>query len=242
MIKNKDILDWLQRVLRKETRGNVISMRDFNTYLAFAQRLRFDWLKQQMELTGRIMRSLETYQTTEVFSPDDETEYGEYSLSALGGVEKPLRCMAMYDGKYVKCDWVTQLELEERLSNSLTFPTAKHPVYVLEGGVIQLYPCPTSAKMTYIKIPEKAYLDWIVQSGRTVRYLSEGGSVNVGEGETYPNSVNNTTDAPLTREMKWSQEDTVAVANMILRNIAPSIADQGAYQFSSEESAKSERL
>jgi len=54
--------------------------------------------------------------------------------------------------------------------------------------------------------------------------------------------VNNTTDAPLTREMKWSQEDTVAVANMILRNIAPSIADQGAYQFSSEESAKSERL
>lgn len=249
MIRNRDILDWLQRVLRKETRGNVVSMRDFNTYLAVNQRKRFDWLMRQMELTGRVVKSLEGYQHTDVLSLSVDGIYGKVALSALSSyLEKPLRCMYLFEGAYTRADWVTQLELEERLSNSLTYPTVEHPVYVMEGGEIHVYPYTAGAtvQLTYIATPPKAYLDWVVRASRTVRYLDAAQLVvlNQGQGEVYPNASDNTSNplTSLTQEMLWSQEDSISVADMILRNIAPSIADQGAYQFSSEESAKSEQL
>lgn len=241
MIKNRNILEWLQRVLRKEVRGNVLSMRDFNTYLSFAQRKRFDWLVSQMELTSRVTKSLEVYQDTETLTGlTDEGLYGAKAIPV--DTEKVLRAMVLYGESYVKADMVTQLELERRLDDSLTVPTQKHPVYVLQGGEAHVYPYAAGmvVSITYIKTPEKAYLDWVVKPGRTVRYLEEGAIVTLSEGETYPNGEDGGTS--LTEEMYWSQEDTVAVADMLLRNISPTLADQGAYQFSSEESAKSERL
>jgi len=246
MIRNVDILSWLQRVLRKETRGNVLSPADFNTFLSMNQRLHFDEQLRNMELTETITTSMSVYVKTKELAmtkvPVHDPLYGVYELSHLGfGHEKPLRCMAMYEGKYErKVDMVTHGEMQERMSNSLTRPTKKHPVGYIEGGKLIVYPYVASVRYTYVSTPDKAYLDYVVHANRTVRYLNEGATVTVGADETWPNQTHNSVSR--TKEMEWNDEDKVAVAHRILRAVAPAIQDAGAYQLASEETQKSERL
>ena len=149
--------------------------------------------------------------------------------------------MAMYNEKYDrKVDMVTHGEMQERMSNSLTRPTEKYPVGYIEGGKLIVYPYVKSVRYTYVITPAKAYLDYVVNTNRTVRYLEEGATVTVNSNETWPNQTNNSVSR--TKEMEWNDEDKVAVAHRILRTVAPAIQDAGAYQFASEETQKSERL
>lgn len=240
MVKNRDILTWLQRVMRKETRGNVISLNDFNTFLQFAFQKRLGFLLKNLELTGDVTQSLSVFQRTMVINPVNGIDHG-YILTdnITDGLEKPLRCIGPNNRKI---DWVTQMEYEKRVGCSLTAPTAKNPVYMIENDRIKIYPYVgvESVTLTYISTPPVPYLDWVVRASRTVRYLDEGQVVTLTQGETYPNGVNGATSKTL--DMVWSDDDSVAVADMILRNIAPSVADQGAYQLGSEETIKSEQL
>lgn len=247
MIQNKDILNWLQRVLRKEARGNILSPTDFNTFLAVNQRLRFDERMKQMELTDGVTSSMSVYVKSKLLTLDKvpirgSAVYGEALLPS--GYEKTLSCMTDFEGlRTAKVDLVTHLEMQERMSNSLTCPSVKHPLGMIEGGKLIVYPYVASVRLTYVQTPAKAFLDYVVNtSNRTVRYLDADVDVTVGVNEVWPNKLHNEDFTSNTHEMEWSDEDKIAVAHKILRGVAPAVQDQGAFQLGSEETQKAERL
>jgi len=78
------------------------------------------------------------------------------------------------DDGYVGCDIVTDMELAERLADSLTQPTATFPVCTVNATTLNFYPASiTSANINYIRYPTTPLYDLKEENGINV-YDSTG--------------------------------------------------------------------
>lgn len=244
MIKNVDIRNYIDRVLKKEQRGGVFSGDDFNLMLKMANQEHYDAEKAKAEVTSDITNSLRGFITSVTSTTAQTPATGYYTLPADYG--KLLSARRLYGSDYRKADLVTQLEYEERLSNSLTEPSDKYPTVRIEGTRLKFDPVAYKAiSVTYLKTPAEPYLDFYWDAYDKDQYMDVGDSYILGADETYLlNGVTKTAGdsiTSLTVELDWSEDqDKIAIANRILAKMGISIPNQMAVEFGLGEVNKQE--
>ena len=224
--------------LRKQSRGNIITDEVFNILVNSAQAEYMDTEKDKAELTSGI--------TTELLPFFEEAVLpvtgGAISSSLLGQYEKLMKVNTLYNGELVKCDVCTSKEVEERLDNSLTKPTLKHPIVEEFNDGLKFYPSTvTSATIKYIREPNEVFLDYYWDAiGKTV-YMDAGATHTLIPGEVYRDGTTSGTKTSQTVEFEWGASDIKKIFNMVLRDAAVSVDRQLPFSYGVQETTKKEQ-
>lgn len=223
MVQLVDIRRLVDRLTKKEQRGNVISGDDFNTFLRISQAEHFDAQKRKAEQTGDIVDSLRAFITI----VNVVTSSGVSSIPSNYG--KLISMTRMYGSDYVKCDVVTQMEKEDRLSNSLTEGTSKHPICSIDGTSFRFIPASDAyIKYIYYKKPDDPLLDWYIDNNDEYQYLAASAVHVWVTGETDSSGTVHTTGdvnyTSTTVELEWLDDyDRVAIAYRLLTKVGVTI-------------------
>jgi len=243
MITLVDIRKLVDRLTKKEQRGNIISGEDFNTFIRIANSEHFDSEKRKADVTSDIVDSLRSFLSTYTGSATNGTVVISSSLTNYG---KLLSAQRIYTGSdYVRCDIVTQLEKEERLSNSLTVATDRYPIASVEGLNINFLPAATkNVKIVYYKKPADPYLDWYWDVDDNINYMdvTPTGDHTLTSGQTYSDGTTNlVTKTSKTVELEWADNsDRIAIAYRVLLKVGVTIPNNLAVELGASEVMKSD--
>jgi hypothetical protein len=233
MITLVDIRKLVDRLTKKEQRGNVISGEDFNTFLRISQAEHFDSIKRKAEETGDITDSLSAFIVT--YTGATTSSSGLIAKSALpSAYAKILSAQRLYTTNFVRCDVATQLELEDR-----------DPIMSIEDDNFRFSPAADkSIKIVYLKQPTDPFLDFYIDVNDNIVYLAAADHTWV-TGETDSAGVVHTTgDAnytPLTTELEWSDNsDRLAIAYKVLTKVGVTVPNNLAVELGASESMKNE--
>lgn len=240
MITLTDIRRLVDRLTKKEQRGNIISGEDFNTFLRISNAEHFDAEKRKADATNDVIDSLRLFLTIVQTSASS----GVTLLPADYG--KLLSAQRLYNGDYVRCDTVSQLEKEERQTNSLTEASDKYPIASVEGIYLKFFPT-TTASVTYVyyKKPTDPFLDWYINTSDVPVYLAASATHVWATGETDSSGTTHTIGDPnwssLTTELEWADNaDRIAIAYRILAKVGVTIPNNLALELGVSEIMKSD--
>ena len=241
ILTNKNIYLLLQRILRKESRGNVVSVDDFNRLFPVKVRERFENRKKEMERTSDITEDLERYIRVETLSESGDGRYAK--PDGNGGEEfvKHLGALKPNGDSYLPVDLITKLEYTSM--TSLTKPTERYPVVFYEEGQLVVRPSSVNVEVHYMVAPNVPFLDYHYRNMNIV-YLDEGDEVvddgvNVlKEGSSFPegNYISETVDSDM------SDNDKLAVLYTMLAEYGVTLPDETAIQYGLSREAKHEQL
>lgn len=224
--------------LRKQSRGNVITDEVFNVLVNTEQYGYMDMEKDKAELTSGITTELLPFFEQAVLPVTG----GFVSSSLLGGYVKLMKVNTVYDGNLVKCDVCTAKEVEERLDNSLTTPTLKHPVVEEFNDGLRFYPTTvTSATIKYIREPNEVFLDYYWDANGNVVYMDAGTTHTISGGEVYRDGTTTGTKTSQTVEFEWGVSDQKKIFNMMLRDAGVATDRQLPYTYGVQETNKKEQ-
>jgi hypothetical protein len=245
MIALVDIRRLVDRLTKKEQRGNIINGEDFNTFLRISQAEHFDSEKRKAEATSDIIDSLSAFIVTYTGATTGGT--GLIAKSSLASpYAKLLSAQRLNTTDFVRCDIVSQLELEERLSNSLTVGTNKHPIVSIEDDNFRFSPSANkNIKIIYYKQPTDPVLDWYIDVNDNIVYLAAAEVHTWVTGETDSVGTEHTTGetdyTSLTTELEWSDNsDRITIAYRMLSKMGITIPNNMALEFGVSETMKSE--
>lgn len=239
MVTILGVRKYIDRILKKEQRGNVLSGDDFNIFINLAQSEHFDGEKRKAEITSDIIDSLEPFIKTET-GVTGSPSAGDYILPT--DYEKLLGTKRLYNGAYVGCDMVSQLEKDERDDNSLTIPTDKKPVVSIEGGYLRFIPTTNAyIKITYYRKPEELFLDWYWDANDQIIYLDEGETYTLKTDERYSDGTTSGTKSSKTIDFEWiNDSDRIAIAHRVLMKLGITLPNDLAMQYGASETTKND--
>jgi hypothetical protein len=241
MITLVDIRLLIDRLTKKEQRGNVLSGEDFNTFLKVAQAEHFDVEKRKAEGTSDIIDSLRAFIVTKT----DTTSSGLVAIPTSPVYAKLLSAQRLNGSNFVRCDILSQLELEERLDNSLTVGTDALPLVSIEASNFRFYPAAYSnVKIVYYKQPTEPTLDWYYDANGSIVYLAAAETHTLGTGEyAYDGIVTTPTEiTSRTVELEWADNnDRIAIAYRILTKLGVTIPNNLAVELGASEVMKSDQ-
>ena len=167
---------------------------------------------------------------------------GAISSSLLGQYEKLMKVNTIYNGELVKCDVCTSKEVEERLDNSLTKPTLKHPIVEEFNDGLKFYPSSvTSATIKYIREPNGVFLDYYWDANGNTVYMDAGATHTLVLGEVYWDGTPSGTKTSQTVEFEWGASDIKKIFNMVHRDAAVSVDRQLPFSYGVQETNKKEQ-
>jgi hypothetical protein len=146
----------------------------------------------------------------------------------------------------VKIDFTTYPEYLERAADTLTAPTAAHPVAYDRSGT-GLFFAGTAADanvlIAYIKKPDDPYFDYYIDVTYEIKYLTEGqAAYTLQSGEAYRTGIGSGAVTSISKELDWDDTDKIKVANIILGYLGVQLEDQASYQHSSIKEQKDAAL
>src|ERR1035437_1158106 len=98
------------------------------------------------------------YQTVVI---TDFNNTSNYNLDALSDYAYWLSLVTNYNSKTKSIDIITDQELDERRSNSLSLPLDQYPAAIINNNLINIYPNDiTSAEFTYLRKPVTPIYDY----------------------------------------------------------------------------------
>ena len=233
MIQIATVRKYLDRLTKKEQKGNILSGEDFNTFIAISQSEHFDNQKRKAEATGDITDSLRGFITTANLSATG----GNLDISLLSNYAKLLQAYRYLDPTYYPCDLVSQMEKGDRLTNSLTVPTAKNPIVSIEGSNFVFLPATSSyVKVVYLKRPTDPFLDFYYDQYRNIVYLAAGATHTLGTSEVYRDGTSSGTVNSITVEFEWTDDDDIiAIAHNLLVKLGITIPNNLAIELGSQK-------
>lgn len=221
--------------LRKQSRGNIITDEVFNILVNSAQAEYMDTEKDKAELTSGITTELLPFFEEAVLQP----VAGEVSLAQLGNYVKLIK---VYTDTLAKCDVCTSIEVGERIGNSLTGPTLKHPIVEEFSDKLIVYPSNvTSLTIKYIREPNEVFLDYYWDTNGNTVYMDAGATHTLGLGEVYRDGATSGTKPSQTAEFEWGASDIKKIFNMVLRDAAVSVDRQLPFSYGVQETTKKEQ-
>jgi hypothetical protein len=232
MITVSTIRKYLDRLTKKEQRGNMLSGEDFNTFLAIAQAEYFDQEKRKAEATGDVIDSLRSFVTT---LPSTATS-GVLAIPTNPEYVKLLQAYRYNSNVYYPCDLVSQMEKGDRLTNSLTIPSNKYPIVSIEGSNFVFNPT-TSApvKVVYLKRPADPFLDFYYDQYRNIVYMEADTNYTITAPQEYRDGTTGT-KASLTEEFEWADDmDIINIAYILLVKLGKTIPDNLAIELGSQK-------
>jgi hypothetical protein len=235
MITNRQIYEWVESAIRKESRGGVFTPNEFNLRFPILVRERYDFMKEQMERTSDITEDMEQYLRSGTFQGNMN---GIYAKPA--GFEKHLGAQSSYLGEYRPVDLITRLEYTQL--NSLTKPTTRYPVVFYEQGNLYLKPESVSVELHYMVGPIMPFLDYYYDENRNMVLMDVGDEVEEGSVELRDGAVfDNGTYISTTIESDMSDGDKIAMMYMLIKQYGASAPDNLLLEYGVTEQIKTER-
>jgi len=233
MIQVKTIREYIDRLTKKEQRGNILSGEDFNNYLSIAQSEYFDQEKRKAEATGDITDSLRPF----IVTLNSSATSGVLAIPTNPQYAKLLQAYRLSGSDYRKCDQITQMEKGDRLENSLTVPTAKYPTVSIEGSNFVFNPTTTAyVKVVYLKRPTDPFLDFYYDANQSIVYMDAGTSHTLGTDEVYRDGTSSGTVNSVTVEFEWvNDSDAIAIAHNILVKLGVTIPNNLAIELGNQK-------
>jgi hypothetical protein len=241
MLSILDVRRYIDRLSKKEQKGNIIDGDDFNIFANIAQSEHLDSVKRKADETSNILDSLSKFVYLYTANNDSNGHYN-YPVSTGLVYLKLISAERAYGSEFKKCDILTGEEYAERNSNSLTLPTGKSPCVVYDQTGFKFYPeTPASIRLMYYRKPLGLFLDWYVNANDEIIYLSVGGSHTLTTDEEYSDGTTTGTKTSKTVDFEWPDDsDRIAIANRILVKYGIPTTNNLAIELGSSEILKSE--
>ena len=216
-----DLYKVVLNVARKDKRGNIFSVGEYNNVSNLVNRELFTQQITKFQLTNIVTESLVPFVkhiilTSTFFLPTDFSHI----------VGDPV-----YNDTPV--DIVTEKEYSFRVGDELTKPSTTYPVAKMEfsDGVYKLicYPDTVLPDVTYLKTPDAVKLDYYMLDGR-IYTLDVGETHVVVSGETYPLETTQptvgSTYTSKTADFEWKSEPEKAqLFNLVLKKFGIATTD-----------------
>jgi hypothetical protein len=238
---NDDLYQIILDRLRKDRKGS-INAEEFESFLNTRS---IDYFNQQMGVEGvskKNQESLVPFLTTFEFLAVTTSSHALYSIDLTAAANS----IASIDNVWwsssnttvvgmVEVDMLTNPEINKRLGNTITAPSATSPagyidtdnlwVFGVTGGYLVL---------NYYKTPASAYFDYYADAVGNITYLTEGQSaytLQTGEvardGSVATESV---TSASI--DLEWNDIDAMNILDMVMTDIGVAQSDQNVTQAS----------
>ena len=238
-------------IARKDTKGNALTVGEFNKILYTVTNEYFIQQYRKYELTKTITDSLNPFlkQSTIAIA-------GGFGILPMTTDQEFFHITGdpIVTGGTVPVDIVPEIEYSHRVNDTLTAPSTTSPIGVMRwdsstsGPMIYVYPSSiTSIDTWYLKQPVQPFLDYYVDSSYNKTFLDAGESYTVVAGDTFPvytgtAPVAGATYSSLTKEMEWRNFDKPSILYMILQKIGVAITDQMITEYSMQEAAKNDTI
>lgn len=230
MIPVEDVYNSLLTILREDKRGIALSLDEYNRIASLVNERVFAKKYAQFETTLEISDALTPFLSSDnlniiansiIFPTDYKIMIGKpYSSSA---------------GRHM--DYVTQLELYERLEDYLTKPSKTYPVWTFLGDaggfrIAQVYPATLSGYVTirYLKEPATPFYDYYVNNTTLVTtYMDVGASVVIPTGCTYRDKTIGdgvTSFTSTSVDWEWGSGELSLILNMLASILGVTFPDQ----------------
>jgi len=245
----KSVLDQL----RKDLRGDALTVIEFNQLLAVVN---YEYYAQQYEkfqLTQNITDSLKPFISTATVAlttgagtlPSSPSDY-------LHTVGKPTCVETISAVTYTRTiDVITEAEYAERVVDPITQPTTTYPVAVIRGTTITVYPTSiTSITLYFLRKPTAPALDYYLTVATNVRtYMAAAGTHTVATPtgtEYYPLAATQpsagATYASQTVELEWGLQDRPSILNMLLHKCGMEMGDTTIAQYELQQQEKNNKV
>lgn len=235
-LKLKEFRGLLDNMLRKQSRGNVVTDEMFNTLINAAQSEYMDIEKGKADINSDLTGELKPFYAEAI---GISIAGGQYTLQNYA---KILRVNTLYNDRYVLCDLVTSLEAETRLGNSLTWPTLKNPFVEEMADYLLFYPATiTTANIKYIREPNEAFLDYYYDINGSIIYMDEGATHTLYSGEEYRDGTTTGTISSQTQEFEWGVSDIMHIFDIVLRMCSVATDRQLSYAMTNQDTTRKEQ-
>ena len=176
------------------------------------------------------------YQTVVI---TDFNNTSNYNLDALSDYAYWLSLVTNYNSKTKSIDIITDQELDERRSNSLSLPLDQYPAAIINNNLINIYPNDiTSAEFTYLRKPVTPIYDYYIDTNANEIYLAVGATHTLGTNETGSAGQTSGTVTSLTIELDWDPIFHIEFCNEVLQRVAPHLKDAQIAQYASQSKAE----
>jgi hypothetical protein len=182
----EQLWNFIDFIINKEQSGH-ISPDQRNLLFSVASKKRFEDELLQYQRTQTITDSLRTFFVLSTAASIDSN--GQYSLPA-NYRSKPSFDYIQTIGStqyHRDIDLLTQQEYTTRRGSSIQPPSAKHPVFILTGTIVQFQPLrSTTALFSYIRNPLTPYYDYYIDEfGREVYKVAGAVKTDTIKGDYY---------------------------------------------------------
>ena len=257
-LNNNDLYTMLLDRLRKDRKGSV-SPEEFESFLRWRN---LDYFQKQIGTEGISKMNHEslrpfleyhrrrtvfqeavgntTYYVTLTSLPTGQTttpdEY-EYLTTPLAYLVNAWACASASSyATVVEIDIVSSAELNDRINNAITVPSATSPVgYMVSNNRMRVYGLTSGwVLLDYYSYPSDPYFDYYTDASGNVTYLTDGQpsyTLKAGEisrdGSTAGSSV---TSASV--DLEWADQDALHILDMIVSDVSLALSDSNSFQAS----------
>lgn len=238
----KTVWDIIHAILKKESKGNVITPDRFTDLL---QQCHLEYYNQQYEKWAGSQRILDSLRPFVVL---DEAFTVGASGTAFNTLAKPYRhLIGARTSSNVHVDIVTPLEWNEWSGDSVMKATTSYPLLTIDSS--KLYVDPTSVgtdmKISYLAQCEEdtadtapdtgefflPFFDYYIDDNYVVQYLENNESHALTTGEEYRDGSTSTTVTGISHELFWEDNDIINIISMLLQKIGISMQDANVAQY-----------
>lgn len=245
---NNDILNLINFSIRKDTKGQPLTLERFTLILDTKSLDYFEQLYDRYEQTAEMTDSLKRFKVTTSGANLDFTDYTidlptDYAHKGFLYYKK--------DGTTVKpVDMLTDDQFMMRQDAAIEIPTSTYPIARMITDYIEYLPTDLDQNnftLSYLRYPTSPVYDYYIDANGLSIYLEEGEGHNWSDGETdsagvvhyeSSGSVSGYEYTSLTEELDFNEEDKLKIAYKIMQALAVPINEATVYQYA--EQAKNE--
>ena len=236
---NSDLYQIVLDRLRKDRKGGV-SPEEFESFL----RLRnIDYFNQQFKVDGVSQINTDSLSPFAVFNdPEPVTQDGAFATYYVTPDATYTHLINAFHSAsntsyatVVELDIVSNAELNDRLNNAITGPSATEPIGYLSDGKLWVYGVTTGyILLSYYKYPADPYFDYYTDASGNVTYLTDGqAEYTLQAGEISRSGL--TAGAGVTsvsEDLEWGDQDAMNILDMVMTDVGVAQSDQGITQTS----------
>ena len=178
-----EILSLCNYVANKEKLGNTLTPEQYNILL---EAVNTDFFRKEYEAAQKLAMQLNVRLGSVIFKSGALTTFreretgvtvtsGEITISDLAATYVYwISMVTTYESVRRPVEFVSDVELEDRLTNLLAKQLEYHPAAIDNGDTILIYPGDiTSVDFTYLRMPTQPVYSWIQDAYDRGRYLAE---------------------------------------------------------------------
>jgi hypothetical protein len=133
-------------------------------------------------------------------------------------------------------DIVSETELQDRLTNAITGPSATHPIGYFSNTKLYIHGFGSQGYviMSYYKLPSDPVFDYYTDASGNITYLTESqAAYTLLSGEIAKDgSTAGSAVTSLSVDLEWDDDEALDILDMIVSDVSIALSDPGSFQAS----------